>query len=153
MNSQKRLIIKQLDARMQKLRLAARQTPPPNGWLRAVRTALGMPRRSVAKKLEISEPTLLGIEEREVEGTVSLKTLRETAAAMNLVLVYGFVPDDGSLQAYIRDRAYAAAKKIVLRTAHTMELEDQAISDKRIKAAIREKARELESKLPKFLWD
>ena len=153
MNSQKQLIIKQLDSRMKKLHLAGSQTVPSNGWIRAIRTALGIPRRSIAKKLGISEPTLLGIEEREVEGTLSIKTLRETAEAMDLVLVYGFVPKDGSLQIYIRKKAYEAAKNIVLRTAHTMELEDQAISEKRIKAAIREKTRELESKLPSFLWD
>lgn len=138
---------------MQKLHLAGSQTAPSNGWIRAIRTALGIPRRSVAKKLGISEPTLLGIEEREVEGTVSIKTLRETAEAMDLVLVYGFVPKDGSLRNYIRKKADEAAKKIVIRTAHTMELEDQSISEKRIKAAIREKTRELESKLPSFLWD
>jgi predicted DNA-binding mobile mystery protein A len=153
MNSHKQLLIKQLDAKIQKLRLSGNQIAPSNGWIKAIRTALGIPRRSIAKKLGISEPTLLGIEEREVEGTISMKTLRETAEALDLVLVYGFVPKDKSLRAYIRKKAHAAAKKIVLRTASTMELEDQAISDKRIKAAIMEKTRELESKLPKFLWD
>jgi hypothetical protein len=72
---------------------------------------------------------------------------------MDLVLVYGFVPKDGSLQAYIRKKALEAAKTIVLRTAHTMALEDQAISSRRIKSAVREKARELESKMPGFLWE
>jgi predicted DNA-binding mobile mystery protein A len=138
---------------MQKLRFARLSIIPSNGWIRAIRNALGIPRRSIAKKLGIAEPTLLGIEKREVEGTITLKTLRETAASMDLVLVYGFVPKDGSLQNYIRKKAYEAAKKIVLRTAHTMALEDQAISDRRIKVAIKERAQELESKLPSFLWD
>ena len=153
MNNQNQLIIKQLDSKMQKLRFAKGPITPSNGWIRAIRTALGMPRRSLAKKLGIAEQTLQGIEEREVEGTIALKTLRETAASMDLVLIYGFVPKDGTLQTFIRKKAYEAAKKIVLRTAHTMSLEDQAISDKRIKAAIKEKAQELESKLPNFLWD
>jgi len=153
MNNQKQLIIKQLDAKIQKLRPASKQIRPSNGWIRAIRTALGIPRRSVAKRLGISEPSLLGIEEREVAGTISIKTLRETAEALDLVLVYGFVPKDGTLRSFIRKKSYEAAKKIVLRTASTMELEDQAISDKRIKAAIMEKTRELESKLPAFLWD
>lgn len=153
MDSQKQLIIKQLDEKMRKLRVAGKQIAPPNGWIRAIRTALGIPRRSVAKKLGISEPTLLGIEEREVEGTISIKTLRETAEALDLVLVYGFIPKEKSLRVYIRKKAHEAAKKIVLKTANTMELEDQAISDRRIKAAIMEKTRDLESKLPSFLWD
>ncbi len=153
MNNQKRLIIRQLDIKIRKLRIIKEPFAPPNGWLFAIRTALGMPRRSVAKKLQISEPTLKGIEEREVEGNVTLKTLRETAAAMDLELVYGFVPKEGSLQNYIQKKTYEAAKHIVLKTAHTMALEDQAISDNRTKAAIKEKAKELELKLPSFLWD
>jgi predicted DNA-binding mobile mystery protein A len=153
MNNQKRLIIKQLDSKIRKFRNIKEPFAPSNGWLLAIRTALGMPRRSVAKRLQISEPTLQGIEKREVEGNITLKTLRETAAAMDLELVYGFVPREGSLQNYIRKKTYEVAKHIVLRTAHTMALEDQAISDNRTKAAIKEKAKELELKLPSFLWD
>ncbi len=153
MNSQNRLIIKQLDGKLQKMKSASSIIAPPNGWIRAIRTALGMPRRSLAKKLDINVSTLQGIEEREVTGKITLKTLRETATSLDLMLIYGFVPKDGSLQAYIQKKAKEAAKKIVLRTAHTMILEDQAISDKRIKAAINEKAQELESTLPSFLWD
>jgi len=153
MDSQRQLIIKHLDEKMQKFRSATESNAPPNGWIRAIRTALKIPRRSIAKRLGISEPTLMGIEEREVEGTVSLKILRQAAAAMDLTLVYGFVPKDGSLKAAIRKKAIEAATKIVVRTAHSMALEDQAISDRRIKDAIKMKARELEDRLPSFLWE
>jgi predicted DNA-binding mobile mystery protein A len=153
MNSQNRLIIRQLDKKMRTLRFANNSIAPPNGWIRAIRTALGMPRRSIAKKLGITEQALKGIEDREVTGSITLRTLRETAESMDLVLVYGFAPKDGSLQAFVRRKAYEAAKKIVLRTAHTMALEDQAISDKGIRAAIKEKAQQLEYKLPNFLWE
>lgn len=153
MNNQKQLIIKQLDNKMKKLQFAKDNASISTGWIRTIRTALGIPRRSIAKKIGISEPSLSGIEEREIEGNITLKTLRKTAEAMDLILVYGFVPKDGSLKGYIKKKAYAAAKKIVLRTAHTMSLEDQAISNRRITAAIKEKTLELESTLPSFLWD
>jgi predicted DNA-binding mobile mystery protein A len=153
MNSHNLLVLKQLDHKMQKFKFASNPIAPPNGWIRAIRTALGMPRRSLAKKLGITAQGLMGIEEREVTGSITLRTLRETAELMDLVLIYGFVPKDGSLQNFVKRKSYEAAKKIVLRTAHTMALEDQAISDNRIKAAIKEKAQELESKLPSFLWE
>ncbi len=153
MNNHKQLIIKLLDSKMKKLQLINSDVSISNGWIRTIRTALGIPRRSIAKKLGISEPTLSGIEEREVGGNITLKTLRATAESMDLILFYGFVPKDGSLKGYIKKKAYAAAKYIVFRTAHTMSLEDQAISNRRIKAAIREKTLELESTLPGFLWD
>ena len=39
------------------------------------------------------------------------------------------------------------------RTAHTMQLEDQANSKKRIEAAINERTEELKKEVPKMLWD
>jgi hypothetical protein len=45
-------------------------------------------------------------------------------------LVYGFVPNDGSLDALIKKRATELASQIVMRSANTMKLEDQANSKK-----------------------
>lgn len=68
-------------------------------------------------------------------------------------LVYGFVPNEGSLDALIEKRAIELATRIVLRTAHSMKLEDQANSEKRIEAAIRERAAAIQDEMPRMLWD
>ena len=68
-------------------------------------------------------------------------------------LVYGFVPNDGSLDALIEKRANQLAKEIVLRTSNTMHLEDQGNSKKRIEKAIKERAEIIKSEMPKILWD
>jgi DNA-binding NarL/FixJ family response regulator len=68
-------------------------------------------------------------------------------------LVYGFVPKDGSLEAYINKKALALAKTIVLRTSHTMKLEDQENTSQRIEKAITERQKRLVNELPKALWD
>jgi len=47
-------------------------------------------------------------------------------------LVYGFVPNDGSLDALIEKRATELATKIVMRTSNNMKLEDQVKSNERI---------------------
>ena len=60
---------------------------------------------------------------------------------MDMQLVYGFVPNDGSLDALIERRANELATKIVLRTSNTMKLEDQGNSNKRIQKAIEEHTR------------
>ncbi len=94
MNNHKQLIIKLLDSKMKKLHSINSDVSISNGWIWTIRTALGIPRRSIAKKLGISEPTLSGIEEREVGGNITLKTLRATVESMDLILVYGFAPKD-----------------------------------------------------------
>jgi len=68
-------------------------------------------------------------------------------------LVYGFVPNDGTLEALIEKRARELATKIVLRTSNTMRLENQGNSDKRIELAINERTEEIKNEMPKILWD
>jgi hypothetical protein len=72
---------------------------------------------------------------------------------MDMQLVYGFLPNDGSLDALIERRARELAAKIVMRTATTMELEDQANSKKRIETAIKERTVAIQNEMPKILWD
>lgn len=95
----------------------------------------------------------LDIERREQDGTITLKSLQEAARAMDMQLVYGFVPQDGSLDALIERKAIELATKIVLRTSATMQLEDQRNSAARLEAAIRERAEEIKKEMPRYLWD
>ena len=83
----------------------------------------------------------------------TIKSLREIAHALDMQLVYGFVPNDGSLDALIEKRATELATKIVLRTNNTMKLEDQGNTNERIKKAIKERADEIKTEMPKILWD
>ena len=68
-------------------------------------------------------------------------------------LVYGFVPNDGSLDALIEKRASQLATKIVMRASNTMKLEDQGNTSSRIEKAIIERTEELKKEMPKILWD
>jgi predicted DNA-binding mobile mystery protein A len=126
---------------------------PPTGWIKAIRTAIGMSMQQLGNKLNISKQGVMDIEKREKEGSITIKSLRGIARAMDMQLVYGFVPNDGSLDALIEKRATELATQIVMRTANTMKLEDQANSKKRIEAAIRERATAIQNEMPKILWD
>lgn len=126
---------------------------PPTGWIKAIRTSLGMSMQQLGNKLSISKQGVLDIEKREKEGAITIKSLREVAKALDMQLVYGFVPNDGSLEALIEKRSVQLAKEIVLRSSNTMHLEDQGNSEKRIKKAIKERAEILKNDLPKILWD
>jgi predicted DNA-binding mobile mystery protein A len=126
---------------------------PPTGWIKAIRTALGMSMQQLGNKLNVSRQAVMDIEKREKDGSISIRSLREIAGAMDMQLVYAFVPNDGSLDALIEKRATALATEIVMRTAQTMQLENQANSEKRIQAAIRERATAIQKEMPKILWD
>lgn len=126
---------------------------PPTGWIRAIRTALGMSMQQLGNKLNVSKQGVLDMERREKDGSITLKSLREIARVMDMQLVYGFVPNNGSLDDLIEKRATEIATQIVMRTANTMKLEDQANSKIRIETAIKERAAAIQNEMPKFLWD
>ena len=151
--NQKALLIQQLDKKIASYSLLQQVAIPPTGWIKAIRNALGMSMRQIGKKLSVTKQSIQEIEKREKEGSITLKSLKEVAGAMDMQLVYGFVPNDGSLNALIDRKAKDLAKQIVMRTSNTMKLEDQENSTQRLENAIRERANALKNEMPKILWD
>ncbi len=149
----KKLQLEQLESRIKLYSIAQKLPNPPIGWVKAVRTALGMSLQQLANKLSITKQSVREIEIREKEGAITLKSLRETARALDMELVYGFVPKDGSLENYIEKKARLLAERIVYQTSNTMKLEDQENSKERIKKAIEERTYLIKQELPKSLWD
>lgn len=149
----KLLQIQQLNSKMQIIASVTKISPPPTGWIKAVRTALGMSLQQLGTKLSITKQSLQNIERREKDGSVTIKTLREVANALDMELVYGLVPKDGTMDALINRKAKELATKIVMRTSHTMKLEGQENDKKRIQKAIGERAASIKNEMPKILWD
>jgi predicted DNA-binding mobile mystery protein A len=149
----KNLQIAQLNSKMLVVAMMKKISPPPTGWIKAVRSALGMTLQQLGAKIGITKQSLMSIERREIDGNVTIKTLREVAKALDMELVYGFVPKDGSLDALIDRKAKELATQIVMRTSNTMKLEDQANSARRITKAIEERAVAIKNDMPKILWD
>lgn len=147
------LQLQQLNSKMLGFASLKQVAMPPTGWIKAIRTAIGMSMQQLGNKLKVSRQGVMDIEKREKDGSITIKSLREIARAMDMQLVYGFVPNDGSLDALIEKRATELATQIVMRTANTMKLEDQANSKKRIETAIRERAAAIKNEMPKILWD
>lgn len=147
------LQIQQLNSKMLAYSSLQQVAPPPTGWLKAVRTALGISLQQLSNRLSITKQSAQEIEQREKDGSITIKTLRETAKALDMQLVYGFVPVDGSLEELINRKAKELATQIVMRTSNSMKLEDQENSRQRIEKAIEERAAMLKNEMPKALWD
>jgi predicted DNA-binding mobile mystery protein A len=149
----RRLLIAHLEDRIRLLAPARALPAPPTGWIRAPRLALGMSLQQLAVKLGVTRQSVRNMEGREAEGGITIKSLREVAQALDMELVYGLVPRDGSLDAYIERRARRLAEEIVGRTATTMSLEDQGNTEERLRQAIEARTLALRQEMPKMLWD
>lgn len=152
MNRQK-LVLEQLNTKIAKFNKLVDISIPHNGWIYSIRTALHMSLRQLAEHLNITTQSVKEIEEREHLGSISIRVLRQAGEALNMKLVYGFIPQSGTLEKMIEDRAKELAREIVLRTSNTMQLEDQENTEERIEKAIQEKTEEIIQKMPRYLWN
>lgn len=130
-----------LDERLLVLKPEQRFEPPPKGWVRAIREALGMKGVQLAKRLGTKPQNVERLERSEANGTIRLKTLRRAAEALDCRLVYALVPNS-SLEGLVNERARKIALRDLNRVAHSMALEAQRTGDadleERIQAYIRD---------------
>ena len=129
----KTLILEQTDRKIFQLKRAGRIIIPPTGWLYAIRQSLGMSLRQAGKRTGMTAQSFRETEEREKSGKISLKVLREVGAGLGLTLVYGFIPEAGSLEKMVEARARELAGEIVTRTSVNMKLEGQEVKPFRVK--------------------
>jgi predicted DNA-binding mobile mystery protein A len=126
---------RRLDERLTSLKPEKKLTPPPKGWIRAIRDALGMSGPQFAARLGIRPQSANGIEKSEATGSIQLKTLRRAAEALDCTLVYALVPKT-SLEGAVQARARRIAMMELQRVAHTMTLEGQGVSEDALEARI-----------------
>jgi predicted DNA-binding mobile mystery protein A len=148
------LMIQQLDKRFAQLESVYNSLAvPSNGWINTLRKTLNISLKQLGKKLNVSSQNINQFEQREIDGSISLQKLKDVAEALNMNFVYAFIPKDGSLEKLIEKHAYKIAEEIVMRTSHSMKLEDQENTEERIKKAIEDRAEKIKNEMPKYLWD
>jgi len=118
-----------LDARVNKQTPVERLTRPPRGWIKALREALDMSTAQLGRRMEISQPGVVMLEQSEALGTIKLETLQRAAAAMNCQLVYALVPNK-PLEAMVQERARLIARQHLGTVEHSMRLENQGVEDR-----------------------
>lgn len=149
----KKLLVEQLDRKLGKLHVLKEVEVPSKGWINAIRTTLNMSLVQLAKRLNKSSVSVKEIEEREQKRTITLKKLIEVGEALDLQFVYGFLPKESSIEKMIDKRAKQVARDVVMRTSHTMKLEEQENREERLQQAIKNRSDILKQEMPKHLWD
>lgn len=142
----------QLDKTLSGYATAKQTSPPVKGWIRAIREALGMSGKQLAGRLNVSQPRIPKLEQDEVSGVVSLKTMRQAAEAMDCVFVYAIVPRT-TLEETVRVQARKVADARSQRVSHTMLLEAQNLAAEEQRASLDAAIEELVREMPKELWE
>ncbi len=84
-----------LDEEMKPFRAAGKRANLTSGLLRAVREALGVRLEEISEKAGVKRSTVSDFERREVEQTITMRSLSRMAAGMGCKVVYGVVPLKG----------------------------------------------------------
>jgi predicted DNA-binding mobile mystery protein A len=144
--------IRHLDSRFVTLRPLLKAQRPPKGWLRAVRDALGMTTKQFGRRLGVSQPRIIELEQSEVSGGVTLNTLQRAAEALGCRFVYALVPEK-PLAETVRERAKVVARQRQAAVEHTMRLEDQSVKGKAASNDLHRQFIEELLRRPARLWD
>lgn len=124
---------------------------PPEGWLRTLRRALGMSGPQLAKRIGVTKSRISKVEQDELTGSVTIKTMQNMAEAMNCRFVYALVPDK-EIEGVIEKRAYDKAREQVKRASTHMALEAQTLSKEQLAFEIKRIAHEMVERTPSKLW-
>jgi predicted DNA-binding mobile mystery protein A len=108
--------------------------------------------KQLARRLKVSQPRVFKLEEGELTGALTLKTMRQAAEALDCVFVYGIVPRS-TLEETVRNQAGVVAKERLQRVSHTMLLEAQGLSAGEQESSLNTAIEELARETPKDLWD
>ena len=105
----------ELERRVRWYRKARQQPRPPEGWLRAMRLAVGIPAEQIADQMGFTPRMVFQTERAEQKRNISLERLERMARAVGCDLVYGLVPWERSLE----DRAMELVEREVWRKRYT----------------------------------
>jgi len=97
---------------------------PPEGWLRAMRLAVGIPAEEIANYMGFTAKMVFQMERAEQRRSISLERLERMARAVGCDLVYGLVPWERSLE----DRAMELVEREVWRKRYTARRVGKAAS-------------------------
>lgn len=153
MRNKRTLLIEQLDQKLKPFLKTRVVLVPERGWINTIRTTLNMTMAQLGSKLNITRQGVKRIEESEANDTITLKSLKDVANAMDLKFVYALVPKNGTIDDLINEKSRKLAQKIVLRANQNMKLEDQGIGEEKISKTIKDLANEIKREVRKSLWD
>lgn len=125
---------------------------PEKGWLKTVRTALGMTGTQLAKKLGVTKARVFKAEQDEPHGSVTLKSMQAMAEAMDCNFVYAIVPKH-NVEDVIKQRALDKAREQVNAASTHMTLEGQTLSKEQLEYEIERVAAQIMDKMPSDFWN
>jgi len=124
------LKIAQLKRKFKKISSIELQCNVKDGWIRFIRNSFGMTLKTLAERSGLSISSVGHMEKREIDGKITLESLKKLSRAMDCHLIYAIIPDE-QYDTYIKKQAYKKAARMLNQANIHMELEDQKVTTKK----------------------
>jgi len=89
------------------------ESVPRAGWVREIRTALGLSQSQLAARVGVSRATVQQMEKAETRRRITLASLDRLAAAMDCQVAVALVPKGGTLEDVRRRQATLRAESLL----------------------------------------
>ena len=106
----------------------------------------------LATRLSVTRQQVTWLEKAEVDGRLTLNSLRKAADALDCTVVYALVPKK-SLQEMRESQARRVAQARIAPVAYTMGLEAQSLSDRDNRQQLEDLVAEILREKSARLWD
>lgn len=128
-SQQKQKARDRLDRRFRAMPEAGTFSAPPQGWIKAIREALGLSARQLGQRAGKSAQSIHQLEKSEALGRIQIDSLAQLARSMDCQLIYAIVPNNAerSLQKIVQERARRIALRTITPVSSTMALENQDV--------------------------
>lgn len=148
----KKAILQQISREVEKYNNISNMHVPTKGWIKAIRTAIGMRSNQLATLLKVSQAQVSKYEKEENQGAITIKTMKKIAKALQCKFYYGFIPAK-SLEDIVHKQAEKVAKAYMFKAGHNMMLEKQDLSKEEKKQLLNDFVEDIKEKLPRTLWE
>jgi predicted DNA-binding mobile mystery protein A len=142
---------KNVDRKLDSIRNSAISERPERGWIKAIRESLGMTTAQFGRRMGVSQPRAVNVEQAELTGKITMESLERAAEALNCRLVYALIPHE-SLEAQVEKRARELAERHLGAVSHSMALEDQRARDEDTREQIERLIDKLLNRRGSDLW-
>lgn len=130
----------------------SRIKPPPEGWIKSMRSALRMSAPELATRMGITKPAIYQAERQERVGGITIQHMEKLAAAMGGEFVYAIVPKT-RVEDIMRSQAQKKAEQIIRRASAHMALEEQSLTSEQLGEEIERLAEKLLRDHPSDFWE
>jgi len=143
--------LRQFEERLEKFRQLASVDPPKDGWINALRQALGITTEQLAGRMGVTRQAVLQVEAAERKRQVTWASLRKAADAMDCEVVFALVPR-GSINQVLLRQGRRQAEKHIARVSHSMKLDAHIVGPDEEAQQVEELAAHLAAERSRGLW-